>query len=323
MNLWRRVCIGVAAAVLTLPQGASAGVIDGVAATVNGKVITLLELEKAGIPLVEKAMMTTLKRERSKVKREVLLAVLNTMVLRNLQRQRAAEIGLKVNDGEVDAAIEKVRTKNSLTEEMLARAIEEEGMSWEEYREQISDQILFSRLMQQEVRARAAATPEEIETYYKEHESDYHAPERIRVRHLLVKVAGSGGEGDVKKARQNVVEILEASKGGAEFVELIRKHSPATFLGEDASSGWLRRGEFLSELEEVAFALPVGDVSDPIRSQAGFHLIQVVGKEEASVISIESATGSIVEILIRSRMEEYYNKWLEELKAKSQIEILY
>ena len=115
MNLWRCVSIGVAAAMLILPRVAAAGVIDGVAATVNGKVITLLELQKAGKPLLEKAMLTTLKRERVKVKREILLAVLNNLVLRDLQRQRAAEIGLKIKDVEVDAAIDKVKSNNSLT----------------------------------------------------------------------------------------------------------------------------------------------------------------------------------------------------------------
>ena len=152
------------AALLTLAVTAAAATIDGVAASVNGKIITILELEKAARPLVEKSLLTVPERERAKVKREILADVLDKLILRQIQMQRAEQTGIRIDEAELDATIANIMEQGSLTEEMLARALEEEGLSHEEYREQIADQILFSKLMQREIRARVAVTHEELDT---------------------------------------------------------------------------------------------------------------------------------------------------------------
>lgn len=302
---------------------AAAVVIDGIAATVNGEVITLLDLEKAGKPQVDKELSTTLKRERARAKRDILTSVLDQLIVRTLQIQRAAELRLSVSEAEVSTAIENIMRGNSLTEDMLTRALTEQGLTMEAYRAQISEQILFSKLMQQEIRARIAVTPEEIEAYYQDHEQDYHRPERIRVRHLLVKVGTEAGEDEFQAAREEINDILAQSREGQNFIDLIRTYSPQTMQGEESLSGWLKRGEFLKELEDVAFSLPVGEVSDPIRSQAGFHLLQVAEKEEASQLAVETVSDSIKESLLREKMKLDHGEWLREMRENAQVEIHY
>jgi len=193
----------------------------------------------------------------------------------------------------------------------------------ETYRAQISEQILFSKLMQQEIRARITITPEEVESYYRDHEQDYYRPERIRVRHLLVKAGKEAGAEGMQAAREKVSDILAQSQGGEDFVELIRTYSPETIQGDESLSGWLKRGEFLKELEDVAFSLPVGDVSDPIQSEAGFHLLQVGEKEEASQLAMETVGDSIKETLLRDKMKLDHGEWLREMREDAQVEILY
>lgn len=320
----RLVCTCLCAVVIAAgARHSPAATIDGIAATVNGEVITLLDLEKAGQPLVERQLGTALKRERAKVKREVLLTVLDGLILQALQKHRARELGLQVSDQEVTEAIGQIRERNNLTEEMMERALQEQGITTEEYREQISEQVLFSKLMQQEVRTRVAVTGEELEAYYEEHREDYFRPEKIRVRHLLVKMGGEEDGESLQEAKREALDILEEFRGGADFADLVRKFSPETAGGEDATSGWLKRGEFLQELEEVAFALPAGSVSEPIRSRAGFHLIQVVEKEEASYLSLAAVSDSVEQKLMQDKMERGYEKWLQELRDESHVEILY
>jgi parvulin-like peptidyl-prolyl isomerase len=298
---------------------AGAVTIDGIAAMVNNKIITILELEKAGKPLLDRRLPTVEKRERDKLKREILTEVLDQLILRTLQRQRAASIGLRVTEFEIDSAISKIMAANSLSEEMFGRALAEQGLSLEEYREQISDQILFSKLMQREIREKVAMTDEAVSAYYEEHKDDYFRPERIRVRHLLVRSTGD----EVQEARRRALAILDEVRAGGDFDELVRTHSPETVTGEDTVSGWLARGEFLAELEEVAFALPEGQVSEPIRSQAGFHLIQVVEKQESGHLSLAAVAEGIREKLSRQEMEAGYQAWLENLRAESQVDIRY
>ncbi len=301
---------------------AEAVTVDGIAATVNGEVITLLDLEKAGRPLVEQQMRTALKRERGKIKREALLTVLEGLVLQKLQRQRAKELGLRVSDEEVTEAIARIMEGNSLTGDMLERAIEKEGLTMEKYREQISEQILFSKLMQQEVRTRVAVTSEETETYYDEHREEYFRPEQIRVRHILVQAEGEDEEA-IQETRHKARVILEEFRDGADFSALVMQYSPVTASGSETVSGWLKRGEFLQELEEVAFSLPAGSVSDPIRSKVGFHIIQVVEKEEESYLSLEAVSDGIRQKLLGEKMEKDYKTWLDDLRNESHVEILY
>ena len=313
----------VLAVLATAVGRGTAATIDGIAATVNGEVITLLDLEKAGLPVLREKLRTTLKRERAKVKREALLAVLDGMVLQTLQRQRARELGLRVNEQEIDTAVMQVRENNSLSEEMMARALKEEGLTFEKYREQISEQILFSKLMQQEIRARVALTDEEMEEYYVEHQAEYYLPSRIRVRHLLVKISNEDDEKAFQEARNKAFAIIEEVRGGADFAELVMKYSPETVSDGETVSGWLKRGEFLQELEETAFSLPAGSVSKPIRSSVGFHIIEVVEKEDASYLALETVSEGLREKMTQERMEKEYGKWLEELREEAHVQILY
>ena len=205
---------------------------------------------------------------------------------------------------------------------MLERALAEQGLTMDVYRSQISDQILYSKLMQQEVRTRIAVTDEELRDYYREHREEYFRPEQIRVRHIFIR-AEDESEGSIRAAREKILEIRDEYGGGADFAELVRKHSPMTVSGDETVSGWLKRGEFLQELEEVAFSLPAGSVSDPIRSKAGFHLIQVAEKEDETYLALESVSDGIREKLLREKMERDYKTWLDDLRTESQVEILY
>ncbi len=310
---------------LCIPRALAAGTvtIDGIAATVNGEVITLLDLEKEGRPLLEKRLANVQKHERDKVKREILLPVLDQMVLRAIQRQRAEEVGIRVSDQEIAAAVGQVMEKNALTEEMLEKALRAEGMTMESYRVQIADQILIGKLMQREVREKLTVTSQEVEAYYREHLQEYFQPERIRVRHLLVAVDPSATAEQVQEGRRKALDILQEHQGGADFADLVTSHSPQGASGGEAVSGWLTRGEFLPELEEVAFSLPVGQVSEPIRSQAGFHLIQVVERRDDTHLSLASVADSIESTLLKEKMDLRYRDWLEALRQEAQVDILY
>lgn len=310
-------------AVVCLPGMAAAVIIDGVAANVNGEIITILELEKAGRRVVEQKLLTVPERERAKAKREILTDVLDKLVLRTLQLQRAKDTGLRIDEAELDAAIANIMEQGSLTEEMLARALQEEGLTREEYRQQISEQILFSKLMQREIRTRIAVTREELEKYYQEHEEEYYQPEQIKVRHLLVSVGSNPGPQDIQEARRKALDILSSHREGTDFAELVMEHSPVTISEGETVSGWLKRGEFLKELEEVAFSLQEGKVSEPIRSQTGFHLIQVVERRDATYLSLETMTETITEILSREKMEKDYKEWLKNLREEAQVDILF
>lgn len=305
------------------PVPATAVVIDGVAAIVNGEVITLLELEKAGRLALEEQLRTAPAAEQERLRREVLTAVLNQLVLARIQTQRARLAGIEVTPAEIDAAIVNIREDNRMSEELLARLLLERGLTREEYRREIGDQIRLSKLVQREIRAKVTATDEEIGAWFNEHRQDWSRPEKIRIRHLLIALPPGASADEVEAARARANALLDRVKSGTDFSALVRAETPGAAAGDDLVSGELSRGELFPALEAAAFPLPIGGVSEPVQSPAGFHLVQVTEKTAAYEPMLEEIRASIEQKIAEHKTRERYDAWLKKLQSEAIVEIRY
>jgi peptidyl-prolyl cis-trans isomerase SurA len=312
------------AALAAAPTPARAVVVDGIAAVVNGEIITLLELEKAGKLIVEDRLRAVPAEERDRRRREVLRPVLDQLVLLKIQEQRARKLGLQVSGQEVDAAIENIMKQNHFTSDMLTRFLQERGVTFDDYRREIRDQIRLSKLVQQEIRSRVTVTREEIEKYYLDHQKDYYQPAAVRLRSILLPVAQEAAPEEVEAARQKALAILEEYRKGADFADLVRRHAPQSVKGdEDPISGRIVPGELTPALEEAAFSLPVGGASEPVRSPAGFHIVQVAEKSPALQRTLDELTDVIEQKLTDLKSRERYESWIKDLRDNALVQIRY
>jgi len=300
-----------------------AAVIDGIAAAVNGEVITLLELEKAGRLVLEEQLRTAPAAEQERLRREVLTAVLDQLILVRIQSQRARASGVQVSAAEVDAAIANIREENRMSEEVLVRVLQERGMTQEEYRRDIEDQIRLSKLVQREIRAKVTATDKEIAAWFDEHRQDWNRPEKIRIRHLLIPVPHGATADEIEAARARANALLDRVRGGADFAALVRGETPGAAADADPVSGEMARGELFPALEAAAFALPVGGVSEPVQGPAGFHLVQVVEKTPAYEPGLEEVRASIEQKITELKTRGRYDAWLKQLRDAAIVEIRY
>lgn len=310
-------------ALLLVAPSAAAVLIDGIAAVVNGEIITLFELEKAGRLPLEERLRTAPVADHERVRREVLSAVLDQLVLVRIQAQRARQSGVEVSSADIDAAIANIREDNRMSEEVLARVLQERGMTLEEYRRDIADQIRHSKLVQREIRAKVTATDEEIAAWFKEHRQDWYRPEKIRIRHLLIPVRKGASTEEVEAARARGYLVLGLARGGKDFAALVRAETPGATADTDPVSGEMARGELFPALETAAFALPVGDVSEPVQSPAGFHLVQVTEKTPAYEPKLEEVRASIEQKIAERKTRERYDAWLKQLRSEAIVEIRY
>jgi peptidyl-prolyl cis-trans isomerase SurA len=315
--------VALAVTLALAPVPAAAVVVDGIAAVVNGEVITLLDLEKAGRLAVEDRLRGAPAADQDRLRREVLAAVLDQLILVRIQSQRARQSGVEVSPAEVDAAIANIREDNRMSEEVLARLLQERGMSPEEYRRDIEDQIRLSKLVQREIRAKVTASDEEIAAWFKEHRLDWYHPDRIRIRHLLIPLPKEPSADEVETARARANALLEQVRGGADFAALVRAETPGAAADDDLVSGEMTRGELFPALEAAAFALPVGGVSEPVRSPAGFHLVQVAEKTPAYEPKLEEVRSSIEQKIAERKTRERYDAWVKQLRAEAIVEIRY
>jgi parvulin-like peptidyl-prolyl isomerase len=302
---------------------ARAVVVDGIAAIVNGEVITRLELEKAGRIALEERLRTAPVAEQEQLRRQTLTAVLEQLVLVRIQTQRARQAGLQVTPGEIDTAIANIREQNRMSEDVLARLLLERGMSEAEYRSDIEDQIRLSKLVQREIRAKVTATDAEVGAWFNEHRQEWFRPEKIRIRHLLVPLPPEPTAEEAAAARAKALALLARVKGGEDFAELVRAETPGNPSAADLISGEIARGELFPALEAAAFALPVGGVSEPVPSPAGLHLVQVVERTPAYEPKLEEVRASIEQKIVDRKTRDRYDAWLKQIRAEAIVEIRY
>ena len=307
---------------LTLSVGAARGiVIDRVVAKVNDEVITLSEVQEKGMPLLSKV-----RGSRSENGREVQEAekeVLNRLIDMKLQLQDARSLGLTIAEKIVDEAVENIKKKNNITQEALERMLVEAGTGIEAYRNEIRDQYLLQRVYYFRVITSAKVNAADIKAYYTEHISEYTSPGKVNVFQIFFTVDPGNPTKREDVVRARAMEVIGRISAGEDFATMAKAYSegPNASLGGDL--GFFKRGEILPVLEEAMFSLESGQVSDLIRSKAGFHILKVKEHIYPAPLPIEKVKKDIISIIKKEKAEDNYGKWIKELRQKAFIEITY
>jgi peptidyl-prolyl cis-trans isomerase D len=156
-----------------------------------------------------------------------------------------------------------------------------------------------SRLMSE-----AQVSPEDLRTYYDQHQDQYRVPEEVKVSHILIKTPAPGADGKVDdkgvaEAQKKAEDILKQLKGGAKFEDLAKKYSEDPGSGKQGGElGWIGRGRTVPEFEKASFSLPVGQLSDLVKSSYGFHIIRVEDKHQPHLKTLDEVKAEI-EPLVR------------------------
>lgn len=185
--------------------------------------------------------------------------------------------------------------------------------------------IEYAVLDKSKVLAEVQVTNDDLRSHYDQHRDQYRVPEEVKVRHILIKTppAGSDGKMDdkaVEEARKKAEDVLKQLKAGGKFEDLAKKYSDDPGSGKQGGDlGWIGRGRTVPEFEKAAFSLPKGQVSDPVKSSFGFHIIQVEDKHDAHVKTLDEVKSEI-EPLIRQQkagrlMENAGNALLEQARS--------
>lgn len=307
--------VGVA---LVWPVSARAEVINRVVATVDGEPITLHEVRAFRQQARQLATLVPQEGIANMSEQDLLEAlIMNKLVSKEVEAQ-----GLKAKESDIDSYIERIKVQNNLTDEQLQQALANQGLTMESYRKQIAEEIGRALLINREIGARVNVTPQDVERYYKEHEEEFARPEQIRVRHIFLPVAPAASADEEKEARALIGEIHQRAVAGEDFAVLADTYSQGPGAGQGGDLGYFKRGQMAPEIEEVAFALKPGEVSQPFRTGAGFHLLKVeeytgAGKKELTPEVAEEIKRKLYNEALRRR----YERWFEEdLRFRHHIE---
>lgn len=294
-----------------------AAVVDRIVAVVNNEIITLTELNKEAEPFIERIEKTYKGSEKDRVIEETRKTVLNRMVDTILVKQEAKRLNIVVKDSDVTNMINEMLKSRKMTMEQFKEMLAKDGLSLESYMEEAKDHLVRGRLANREIRSKVMVTEQEIGEYYKQHREEYEGREQVKLRQIVILCPTTAPVEKKREARAEIESIMARLKAGEKFEVLAAKYSPQ-LAGE---MGFVEKGAMLQPVEDAAFKLKVGEVSDIVESPAGFHIIQLLDRRGAGIKSLQSVREEILNKLTLEKSEKKFEEWMTDLRKKSHIEI--
>lgn len=285
--------------------------------------------------IIHEKLMTQEARKRSLrvTKREIEEGILQVKV-RFLSPEGQRRLGEILQGGKPGAAVRRLEeawaqfSKDFPKEvEIAERSFQEElrkqGLTMKQYLERLQEQVMSLKLFDLEVRSRLAPPPEaDLKKFYEENKARMLEPEKVRVRHILIRVSPQAGFKEKASAQRRMAEIRARIVSGEDFADVARAYSEDP---ESASAGgdldYIPKGQTTPAFERAAFALGIGELSPIVETEFGYHILKSEGKKAAERKSYPEVKEYIQNFLFAQKQEERYNIFIKTLKDKSTIQI--
>jgi len=279
---------------------------EDVVARVNSSVLTNKDLESQVDRVIVK---TTFHKDVPIEKRKRFYdKAIEELIVRELQYQNGLENGLKPDKARVDAQVDKI--KKRFNAEEYKASLEKAGMTEEMLRSQIEKEMVIQAIIAKKANEASPITETAIKDYYEQNISKYKQPETVKLRLISTK--------DEKKANDMLAKIKE----GDDFGDIAHNMSEDDYRLQNGDIGYMHRGRLLPEIEDIAFKMKVGEVSDVIKAEDKWFILKLEDKKPEHQLSFEETKDKLKKELEAKQAQELNEKWIAGLKAKAKIEIL-
>jgi len=296
-------------------------VVDRVVAVVNAEVITLSEVDRAIGPFLKEAVRAEDRLERKEQLNRVRRQALDTMIEEKLMDREIKRVGIKVTPREVETVIDDIKKQNKATQEDLERALAKEGMTFEQYKTQIEQRILRTKLVQWSVKVEPKASEKQLREFYEQNADRYRTPETLRPAHILFGIPKEAPPEKVQEVRKNCQGVLDRIRKGEDFGEMALLYSQDPSAKDRGDLGYFKKGELLPAFEKELARLHVGEVGGIIRTEVGFHLIKLLDRKGGTPMPFEEAKARVQQECFQSEMDRAVKQFITSLKEKSVIDI--
>lgn len=267
----------------------SGELLDRVVAIVNDGVVAESELRDQMAIIADR-----LRQQNTPLPPEDVLRkqVLERLVVQEIQLQRAARIGLKISDEQVNAALTDVAQRNGIPLAQLPAAMAREGIDYASYRENLRKEITLQALRQREVLGRIGITPRELEQFIERLKKLPNETDEYNISHILIAIPPEATQAQVDELAKRAQEVYERA-ANEDFSRLAVAFSNSQSALEGGALGWRKGPELPTVLAEIIVGLKQGEVSRPLATQSGFHIVKLN--------AIRSTTGSPIEDQVHAR----------------------
>ncbi|PLX82488.1 MAG: hypothetical protein C0616_02430 [Desulfuromonas sp.] len=292
-----------------------AELVSKIAAVVNQEIITTYQLEQElDKMLVDRGALSQPQKEQARRQ------LLNRLIEESLLRQKIEEVGLRVSDEEVDDAIRDVRVQNKITEDQLKEAVREQGLSFDDYREKLRQQILRLKLVNREVQSKVDITLQDVREYFREHIDDYREPATVRLNYLMLPdTSASGGKG-LDELQAEAAELYQRLQQGENFSSLVEELEQSG-RAQGGELGTFKEAELTTEVRQALSELEVGSFSSPVTTAAGIMLVRVEERKSGGFRKFDEVRREIERLLQDQDRDERFRQWSKQLKETAYIDI--
>jgi len=307
-------------------------VIEEIVARVNSSIITRSELAKSKEELQQELKQQGVPETDPRAK-EKERDMLRDLIDQQLLLAKGKDDGI-TGDTELVKKLDDLR-KQLMLESMddLEKEAQKQGVSFEDFKAGIRNQIVTQQVISREVAPRIQITEKEIQDYYNQHKSELEQPESVDLSEILVSNSPANVNVDpnappppddaasIAAAEDKAKQLLASIKGGAKFEDVAKKSSNGPTADQGGELGQFKRGTLAKTLEDLSFGMKPGDVSDVIRTKQGFVILKVNQHVQAGTAPLKQIAGRIQEAIYFEKLQPALRAYLTKLREEAYIDI--
>ena len=244
--------------------------------------------------------------------------VVDRFVVRTLLDQEAARQNIQVNDADVTTAIDTIKTRlpQGLT---LEEAMAKEGIVASEFRDNLKGELKIKKLVESQVPTNTVVSDEEVAKFYASQKDRFAVPESAEARHILIKFGDADTDATKAEKKAKAEGLRKKLLDGADFAALAKENSDCPSKEKGGNLGTFGRGQMVKPFEDAAFSQPTNAIGPVVETSFGYHIIQVLNRQDAKTSSLDEVKGRLTEYLSQKKQMESFESYLGKLKAAAKI----
>src|SRR5437868_9785967 len=303
-------------------------VVEEIIARINNHIITRSDFTRAQEQIRNEAQQQNVPAQELNEREK---DALRDSIDQELLVEKGEELGVSA-DSELVKRLDEIRKQMGLDSmEALEKAASAQGISYEDFKQNLRNNIITQNVIQREVGSKLVITPAEIQQFYNEHKSEMEQPEQVRLSEILISTASPETapkdapvvpEAErVAAAETKASQLLDEIKKGAKFEDVAKKNSNGPTAAQGGDLGLFKRGSLAKQLEDVTFAMKAGEVSNPIRTKQGFVILKVTQHDMAGVPPLKVVEQKIQDAIYFKKLQPALREYLTKLREDAYIDI--
>ena len=298
--------------------GAEPEVINGIAAVVNGDVITYSQVRELSAPREKLLRSQYTGEELEKALKEAREAALKDLIDRRLIIQAFQKEKYQIPDHFVEEQVHGI-IKESFggDRNTFIKTLEAQSYSMGEFKEREIERMIVQAMRAKNVKRNPISSPTKVEGYYKQHRAEFTAKEQVKLRMIMIPGHADTGQSATQKTLAE--EVLGQLVAGCDFEHLAQTYSEDGTRDAGGDWGWIERKTLAAPLEKIAFNMPVGRISNIIEYGGNYYILKVEERQGGTTRSLAEARPEIEKKLLQEEAQDLQERWIAGLRAKAYI----